>query len=271
MKRIKVIFLLVFTSLIIGNSFAQGLCSGMSDEELEEFGAWVCPGYMPSPGFPGSGMPMQLPEVTVVSGNSGGGTTIIGFWPPEFPTVPPGAGTSVDPDAHLKLPCPGDPVENPSIAPSSGWNYLGGTYGKTRNNGTKFHDGIDIKASANTPVYSMYDGVVIGIETSFDPGEYAKRSYGNFVNIKSIINGNVIYLKYNHLNSIGSNIKPGTQVSAGSQIGLSGTTGNASSKTSIVIPHVHIQGRNKDNKSIDPEPYLATKFDHTTGKGEKPC
>jgi murein DD-endopeptidase MepM/ murein hydrolase activator NlpD len=81
--------------------------------------------------------------------------------------------------------------------------------------------------------------------------------------------GQIIILKYNHLNSV--NVTNGA-ITAGSIIGTSGITGNANSKD--VIPHVDIQARNVIyNKEVrtNPEQYLATKFDSQGNPSNQPC
>ena len=54
---------------------------------------------------------------------------------PPTPYDPGGGG-----DNTSQNPCPGDPIANPTIAPSSPANYRGGMYGYTRNAGTKFRE-----------------------------------------------------------------------------------------------------------------------------------
>ncbi len=161
-----------------------------------------------------------------------------------------------------EIPCKGDPIRNPKIAPSNGWNYLGGQYGYTRNSGNTFHDGIDIKADLNSGLYSMHAGIVIDIRDSFEPGEYAPRSYGNYITIESEIDDIIIQLMYAHLNSL--NVNVGDLVDQGQLIGISGNTGNAQSTNRVlVIPHVHIRARKKSNGNlsrIDPAQFMATRF-----------
>ena len=258
---------LLFIGAIFFTCNISAQCAGLSEKELEEFGPWLCPGYNPSPGFPGNPSPIELPEVIIKPSDP----SIPGspYYPyPVIPTPPPGSGTTTP---QTKIPCPGDPTPSPSIAPSAGWNYEGGTYGMTRVKGTKFHDGIDIKAEPGTIIYSMYDGEVVAIKKSMAPGEYKEGSYGNFIMIKSYINNEIVYLKFNHLDGVNKNLNVGQTVKQGDPIGISGTTGNAASQKTKVIPHVHIQAKNSQKKSINPEPYLSTKFNHKTGKGTSPC
>jgi len=174
-----------------------------------------------------------------------------------------------DPDK----PCEGNPVKNPRIAPSGGWNEKGGQYGWTRSSGDQFHDGIDIKSDLNSDLFAMHGGEVVDIRKSFDAGEYKKRSYGNYVRIKSTINGETVFLRYNHLNSVG--VKIGDQISAGDIIGKSGNTGNAQEKNGIPVePHVHIRARkivNGKEQKVDPENYMATKFNNDGSISESNC
>lgn len=181
--------------------------------------------------------------------------------------------TSPEPKKDDSTPCAGDPIKEPEIAPSNGWNLKGGTYGYTRNNGKRFHDGIDIKAHINSELYNMHTGVVVDIRNTFKPGEYADRSYGNYIEIVSIINDEKISLRYNHLNQV--KVAVGDTILQGKIIGLTGNTGNAQSMKGIkVIPHVHITGRkikNGKKEKIDPLPYLGTKFDKQGVVKSRPC
>lgn len=170
-------------------------CDGFTQEVLAQFGVWICPSYIPSPGFPGSSQPAQIQEVVVHRPNNDPGYAA-------FPVteVPPGFGGLSF--TYNTTPCPGDPLTNMKIAPSSPGNYKGGTYGFTRNGGTKFHDGVDAASPRGVNLYSMYSGIVTDIRGSFSPGQYQKSSYGNYITIKSTVNGADVYLKFNHLDGV---------------------------------------------------------------------
>lgn len=168
----------------------------------------------------------------------------------------------------VKKPCVGDPVKNPEIVSSGSSGKKGGTFGCTRSQadeicggvkGKKQHDGLDIKATVNTPTFSMYDGIVSDARDTFYPGKYKENSYGNYILVTTKINGKTVFIKYNHLNKV--NVKKGDKIKAGQIIGLNGNTGNANSPTGNVIPHIHIQVYDVNWKSINPELYLKTKFD----------
>ena len=55
-----------------------------------------------------------------------------------------------------------NPLKDMNIAPtnSTKTNYIGSTFGWTRNNGSKRHKGLDLYAPEGTPVYAMYDGKI---------------------------------------------------------------------------------------------------------------
>ena len=126
--------------------------------------------------------------------------------------------------------------------------------------GKKFHDGTDIKANVNSPLHSMLAGTVTDLRNSFSPGKYEEDSYGNYVEITSIVNGEEIQLRYNHLNRV--DVAMNSYITQGSQIGLTGNTGNAQTKNNVVvIPHVHIRSRKKVNGNLtktNPEDYMSS-------------
>jgi murein DD-endopeptidase MepM/ murein hydrolase activator NlpD len=233
---------------------------------------WLCDNNQlgPSPGFPGSGTPFYpLPTVPITGTPSSGGMPYFPYQVIPVMPFPMGPG----PFTPTAIPCPGNPLVSMQIAPSKPGNYRGGTFGYTRNNNQKFHEGIDLAAEPGTPVFSMYDGLVSRIETRFAPNQYSGESataYGNFVEVTSIINGQTIVFKYAHLNSVGAGIAPGTKVLQGNSLGNSGRTGNAARNG--VVPHVHLRTRTSSGGKVDPAPYVGTKFNTSTGQiTNKPC
>lgn len=204
--------------------------------------------YPSYPDFPG---PIDLGSLGDGGGdwsNFGGGGD--GGDPPPPPPKPD--------DPKPDKPCPGNPVKNPSIAPSGGWNTKGGRYGEgvrtDRNTGLRRdHNGIDIQSPLNSPLYAMHGGTVVH-------AGYGK-DFGNFVIISSTINGSTVQTTYAHLNQI--NVHKDQYIEQGAVFGLSGNTGNAKG----TIPHVHIEAKefsgagDKIGKRVDPEKYIETKFD----------
>ncbi|NGO71686.1 M23 family metallopeptidase [Streptomyces boncukensis] len=101
------------------------------------------------------------------------------------------------------------------------------------------HTGVDFHAGMNTPVKSVAAGEVV------EAGNGG--AYGNNIVIK---HKDGTYTQYGHLNSIGVSV--GQSVTAGQQIGLSGSTGNSSG------PHLHFEARTGPDygSDIDPVAYL---------------
>ncbi|MBI4053956.1 MAG: peptidoglycan DD-metalloendopeptidase family protein [Candidatus Doudnabacteria bacterium] len=88
--------------------------------------------------------------------------------------------------------------------------------------GYTYHNGIDIAAPANTPIYAAGDGIVYAVGTG-------KAAYGNWVVIKHTIetknNGmRNIFTLYAHLASISA--RTGQGILRGDLLGLEGNTGN---------------------------------------------
>ena len=181
-----------------------------------------------------------------------------------------GGGLPTNAPSDPSKPCPGDPLNNSSLAPSRPGNYLGGTYGYVRHRADGsliFHDGMDLAAAPGTPCVAALSGVVTAVRSSFAPGEYAANSYGNYVEIKSAVDGT--YFKYNHLDAVAAGLVVGSRINQGTQIGTTGTTGNAASAG--VVPHLHLQVKDANYQRTDPQPHIKTKFNTSTGVGQRPC
>lgn len=106
-----------------------------------------------------------------------------------------------DPDGMWAI----DPVKVPRIRPT------GGNRNKSRfemtnrvnDDGTiRIHHGVDILASKGTQLNSMLPGEVVNVRATFKPGEYAKDSYGNYVIVKSVVDGVKVFIKYAHLDNV---------------------------------------------------------------------
>ncbi|MGD0750707.1 MAG: M23 family metallopeptidase [Anaerolineales bacterium] len=124
-------------------------------------------------------------------------------------------------------PCGAGPVGNGFIWPT-GNHYLSG------NNFWSGHPGIDIAAGLGAPVWAASAGTVTIAQGGWNGG------YGNVV----MIDHNNGYLTvYGHLSQI--NVVPCESVSAGSSIGLAGSTGNSTG------PHLHFEIR-QNGVAVDP-------------------
>lgn len=100
-----------------------------------------------------------------------------------------------------------------------------------------FHRGIDIAASAGTPIYAAASGTVI----------YSGYNSGGFGNLIMIDHGNGYQTYYAHNSK--NFAKVGQKVSKGQNIGAVGSTGNSTGN------HVHFEIR-KNGKPINPYSYI---------------
>ncbi len=112
------------------------------------------------------------------------------------------------------------------------------------------HSGIDIGAPEGTPVYAAYGGTVIEARYVYtqNVSNNEDNKFGNCVRIQAP--DGKIYI-YGHLSKV--NVKVGDVISAGQQIGNVGTTGRSSGN------HLHFEVRDKNNKTLNPYPYLPPK------------
>jgi murein DD-endopeptidase MepM/ murein hydrolase activator NlpD len=101
---------------------------------------------------------------------------------------------------------------------------------------TAFHSGIDYAAPRGTPVYAPADGVVV---SSGRAGGYGIRV--------EIDHPNGLSTRFAHLSR--ALVSRGTQVRAGDQIGLIGSTGRSTG------PHLHYEVR-RGSRAIDPMPFV---------------
>ena len=96
-----------------------------------------------------------------------------------------------------------------------GWR---GAIAGTSHAGANFHTGLDISAGGSPPIVAARDGVIIRNTNDGDV-------YGNYIVIK---HDNGYYTLYGHMSTTDASLVAGTQVKAGQQIGIMGTTGNSS-------------------------------------------
>ncbi len=96
------------------------------------------------------------------------------------------------------------------------------------------HEGIDLVASAGTPVYAAGDGVVVGAAPN--------GRYGNWIRID---HGGKLATVYGHLMAFAPGIEPGETVVRGELIGFVGSTGRSTGA------HLHFEIQN-DGRSANP-------------------
>jgi hypothetical protein len=194
---------------------------------------------------------------------------------------------------HPDLPYCGDPLVEMRIVgtdESDQSNHIGGLYGCVRytdkqseqnceewvanitnfpsiSDKNKVHDGIDLYATLNTPLYSAYNGVVDAVYSN------STSDLGNYLIIKSTKSEHLlsneeapIFIAYSHLQTI--SVKKGDIIKQGQLIGYTGNSGNAS-KIGSWRYHMHLQvyKTNTNNKynRVNPIDYITTKFNKDNG------
>ncbi|KQO08641.1 hypothetical protein ASF06_10825 [Agreia sp. Leaf244] len=104
------------------------------------------------------------------------------------------------------------------------------------------HDGIDMLAGDGTPIQAIGDGIVTASGYN--------GSAGNYVAIATMIGGQRLCSMYMHFQDGSVTVTVGQEVTAGTVIGLTGDTGNAT------VEHCHFELFFADGVRFDPIPYL---------------
>ncbi|MCI8309459.1 MAG: M23 family metallopeptidase [Clostridia bacterium] len=107
---------------------------------------------------------------------------------------------------------------------------------------------MDISGIWHTEIVSVFDGEVVfaGVDKAF----------GNCVEIKHVVNGEIIYSFYAHLSEI--NVQEGQTVSQGQVIGLEGGDISDSNPGYSTGHHLHFEIRSDSGygNDIDPNNYI---------------
>lgn len=110
------------------------------------------------------------------------------------------------------------------LMPTEVGDWTSGMYGDVRNNGARFHEGIDIateeldsRGEARDAIFAILPGTVVHTSSTASDS-----SYGQYVVIKHHAIDVPVYSLYAHLSRIDNAIKPGVKVNAGTRIGIMG-------------------------------------------------
>ena len=127
------------------------------------------------------------------------------------------------------------PTDSSSIV-GNNVNDTAGYFGYSRNNGTKWHAGIDIGNVVGASVFAFADGKVT--RASWQNAANHNVGFGQRIVIEHSLKTNngspiTIYTVYGHLNSMGVSV--GATVKKGDVIGTVGRTGNANN-----VPNTHL-------------------------------
>ena len=145
------------------------------------------------------------------------------------------------------------PTANPAFAQGKPYgNYVqptsrenpieSGLYGCVRNNGSKFHEGIDLKSikrdAANRPldtVFAAMDGVVVHLSR-----KAADSSYGIYLVLEHRELTPAVYSLYAHLSRVEAGLVVGDRVKAGQAIGRMGNT-SGGYRIPLERAHLHFE------------------------------
>jgi murein DD-endopeptidase MepM/ murein hydrolase activator NlpD len=127
------------------------------------------------------------------------------------------------------------------VFPVYGKHNYTDTYGAFRAD-TGFHEGVDIFATAGTPVVAVCDAHLNRVGTL--------PISGNRLWVKCDKTGDSFF--YAHLSAFATDTRSGLRVRAGQVIGFVGSTGDAEQTP----PHLHFEVHPGNGASVDPYPFL---------------
>ncbi|TFI57323.1 M23 family metallopeptidase [Sphingomonas parva] len=123
-------------------------------------------------------------------------------------------------------------------------SVVGATFGpdvrQNADGSPKKHQGWDLYAPVGTPVYAISDGFIVWTRDEGDYGKQILLSF-NIAGAENVSDSNTRYAFYAHLSEISV---AGSFVRGGSEIGKTGTSGNASA----AYPHLHFEVRTSADK-----------------------
>ncbi|MEU6309816.1 peptidoglycan DD-metalloendopeptidase family protein [Streptomyces sp. NPDC047014] len=249
-----------------------------------------------NPNFPTLGQKSDIPEPVGNNAQPTEALSIAASAPRSWSTPPypagdsgtntraaadPAAPVSADPGSRLQTVSFSRPLIKPAApaAPAAPpapdgknwqWPLKEGSYTigtKYHQNGPSwslgYHTGLDLRASAGTPIYAPADGKVIKVSSG--------GSYGNETHIE---HANGVVTLYAHQTK--AMVSQGQNVKRGDQIGTVGSTGNSSG------PHLHwevrlpgvdnpfVPGQDNGPGMIDPQGWLEGKISATPDYGTVP-
>jgi murein DD-endopeptidase MepM/ murein hydrolase activator NlpD len=145
------------------------------------------------------------------------------------------------------------PTPNPAFAKGLGYStflqktgpeksFSSGSFGCVRNNGYKFHEGLDLypvnrdkSGKAKDSVFSAMSGTVTYINSNA-----SHSAYGKYIVIEHFSVNPALYTLYAHLDSIEQNLKVGTKVKAAQAIAKMGNT-SSGYRIPLERSHLHFE------------------------------
>lgn len=115
------------------------------------------------------------------------------------------------------------------------------------------HGGIDLVGKGENGamcvdfILAHSDGIVVAIEKDYNKTDKTGSSYGNYIKLR---HPNGMFTLYAHMKYGSVRFNVGDTVVKGSTLGYMGNTGHS------LGAHLHFEVRDKNDKKIDPKPYL---------------
>ena len=129
------------------------------------------------------------------------------------------------------------------FVPTVGKTWKSGWFGCVRAEGWQMHEGLDIRSlqrdkrgEPTDPVNATTDGAVAYINR-----KSALSNYGSYIILRHTIDGIEVYSTYAHLREVREDLKSGSTVKNGEQIGVMGRTANTRQGISKDRAHVHFE------------------------------
>ncbi|MCS7090270.1 MAG: M23 family metallopeptidase [Verrucomicrobiota bacterium] len=149
---------------------------------------------------------------------------------------------------QFRLPTPNTALFEPGgecrfFARTPGGDWSAGTFGCTRSDGDRWHEGIDILATQRDgtgepidPIFAASDGRVAYINTN-----PALSNYGRCIVVQHQIESLVVWTIYAHLRSVAPDLRPGQPVRSGQTIGVLGRSTNTRTPIAKERAHLHFE------------------------------
>lgn len=161
-----------------------------------------------------------------------------------------------------------EPLEK-YIQPTASGNVISGTYGCVRNNGYRFHEGIDIKSIQrnrhNAPqdkVFAMLSGTIVYINRK--PG---LSSYGQYIVLEHTDKNLHFYTLYAHLANIEKNLSIKQSIKQHQLLGQMGNT--SCTRIPMCRAHLHFEiGLKLGNEATFSQWYTSQKFTTSNKHGQ---
>ncbi len=133
--------------------------------------------------------------------------------------------------------------EDRFFAATPGRDWHSGSFGCVRSDGWQIHEGLDIRSVTRDrrgepadPVLATLDGTVVYINR-----KSGLSNYGNYIVVRHKVEGIDVYSLYAHLHEIRDDLKSGSAVKTGEELGVMGRTTNTRTPITKDRAHVHFE------------------------------